>query len=279
MVVSEMGTVEMGTKLRHMVLQNLEALRVTFRAADPKGSGLLSMSQFRAALFRVVGMPVNASGVVGSKFHQARSNKVEYERWLKDFLRTVQPGASHPHPIATMAETDQASGFDLLHRLVISNYSKFLSHIRTHDEKNLGRIPADFFRNELVTELGAQPETVAALFAKIPADMHGEIRYKDWIQAFVRDAYRGSTMFHSWFLPAGIKLHPEPVPESPIPLPQLMPQLMPPMMMPHMDGMHPDGVHVSGMQEQMEFMRMQSMAYADCIQCLRSTLQLLRVNR
>ena len=107
MVVSEVGTVEMGTKLRHMVLQNLEALRVTFRAADPKGSGqllmgvrswsftqqrlrscsscidltaealavagLLSMAQFRAALFRVVGMPVNASGVVGSKFHQVQS--------------------------------------------------------------------------------------------------------------------------------------------------------------------------------------------------------------
>ena len=43
MVVSEVGTVEMGTKLRHMVLQNLEALRVTFRAADPKGSGQLLM--------------------------------------------------------------------------------------------------------------------------------------------------------------------------------------------------------------------------------------------
>ena len=38
-VVSEVGSVELGTKMRHMVLDNLEALRTTFRAADPRGSG------------------------------------------------------------------------------------------------------------------------------------------------------------------------------------------------------------------------------------------------
>merc|ERR1711865_668706 len=240
MVVSEVGSVEMGIKLRHMVLENLEALRVTFRAADPKGSGVLSMSQFRAALFRVVGMPVNASGVVGSKFHQN-------------------------NPIATLAENDLASGFDLMHRLLIANYSKFLNHIRAHDEANIGRIPSDFFRDALVSELGVAAKTVDALYARIPADVHGEVRYQAWIEAFVRDAYKGSTMFHSWFLPYGIRMNPVPEPEPLPPLQLIMPPPVPEMQLPLAPQMQypmpPPVVHLPHLHE-FEFLRQQELTNA-----------------
>merc|ERR1711934_957185 len=151
MVVSEKGSAEMGAKVRHLLLENLTALRTTFRAADPKGSGVLSMSQFRAAIFRIAGLPVNATGVVGSKFHQKHANKVEYERWLRDFLRTAQPY----HPLSTIQETEQASAHDLLHRLVVSNYTRLLGLLSQHDLRKDGCVNQSIFQQVLHQELGA----------------------------------------------------------------------------------------------------------------------------
>lgn len=208
-------------------------------------------------------MPVNASGVVGSKFHQAHSNKVEYARWLREFIRTVQPVQGNPS--ATLAENVMSSGFDLMHRLLIANYSRFLNHIRAHDEANIGRIPADFFRDALVSILGVAAETVDALYARIPADVHGEVRYQAWIQAFVCDAYKGSTMFHSWFLPYGIRMNPVPEPE---PLPPLQPIMPPPVPETHLPvapqmqhPMAPPVGHLPHLHE-FEFLRQQELANA-----------------
>jgi len=201
-VVSEKGSVEMGTKLRHMILENLTALRTTFRAADPKGSGVLSMAQFRAALFRIAGVPVNATGVVGSKFHQKHANKVEYDRWLRDFLRTAAPY----NPVTSVQETEQAATHDALHRLVIANYSHLLGVLSMHDMRKDGRVPMEVFKTALYQELGAHPSSVEALFRQIPFHVRGEVMYSSWLKEFVKDAYSGASDFQRWFVPCGPSL-------------------------------------------------------------------------
>merc|ERR1711934_1316169 len=199
MVVSEKGSAEMGAKVRHLLLENLTALRTTFRAADPKGSGVLSMSQFRAAIFRIAGLPVNATGVVGSKFHQKHANKVEYERWLREFLRTAAPY----HPASTVQETEQAAAHDTLHRLVIVNYTHLLGVLSAHDMRKDGRVPEEIFKTALYQELGAHPSAVEALFRQIPHHVRGEVKYSSWIKEFVNDAYSGTADFQRWFVPCG----------------------------------------------------------------------------
>jgi len=199
-----LSSVKMGTQLRHLVLQNMTALRQAFRAADPKGTGYMSESQFRAAIYHTVGVPLGMIDIKNSTSYSVQSGRVEYERWLRSFLSTIHQDSYHEAADSTL--------FDHMHKLVISNFAVVISTMKEcdygADGLKTGFIDLEAFKQVLMNEAGVSIEEMNLLLRKIPSHNYGTVQYEAFIKKFIEDPYNGAHSFNLYFRPEGSRIEP-----------------------------------------------------------------------
>jgi Ca2+-binding EF-hand superfamily protein len=214
-----LDSVKMGTQLRHLIVQNLSKLRKAFRVADPKGTGYLSEGQFRSAIYHTVGLPVSMLNIKETSCYSVESGRVEYERWLRSFLGTVHQDSYH--------EAADATVFDHLHKLVVSNYAVVITKMKAYDvdptdqegmlvngvARRDGFIEDELFKQILMHEAGVSHEELLLLFRNVPTHYQGEVQYEAFVKKFVEDPYNAVHTFHEYYRPISSRVPALPPPD------------------------------------------------------------------